>query len=393
MRVAYSAIRFPPARGGVETYVEGMALATVARGHDVVVVTSNLDQHLPSMRRTMTPDALLADRGRPFSVIRLPHRSLPGLAAYPFSLYTPRAIASARPDVIHAHCFYYASIDGAFLAAQLTRTPLVLSPSIPLRTGRRWLIYRRVMRPLFRRAAVTTVLSRYELTLLRRSGFAPRHTVVVPPAVLPPRVPPTTEVSLPWDPAAHRILLFVGRISDAKGVDTLIAALPTVIRSAPDARLVLVGPLGAQSFTRYHAQIRSLGLTAHVWFAGDVPPPTLAWLYGHSTAFVFPSRYEAFGIVVLEAMASGLPPVVSDAAALPEVVGDGARGIIHKAGDPRSLARAVLTLLTDRELYSALAQAGRTYAHAHTPEAHGSRLEEIYDHALKRPRHDDRKRW
>jgi glycosyltransferase involved in cell wall biosynthesis len=386
MRVTYTAIRFPPARGGVETYAEGMADGMAARGHDVTVVTSNLAQHLPGTLSTLGRSALGADRLKPYEIIRLAHHTLPRLEAYPFSLRGIYEIGASCPDVLHAHCFYYASVDQAAAVSLIRRIPLVLSPSVPVREGRRWQHYRRLMTWVFRRAAVTTALSQFEASLLRDSGFAPRRTVVVPPVVTarPSAAPP---FDLPWSRSGHKIVLFLGRVSATKGVDTLLEALPTILRHAPEVRVVIAGPSVKTDEQALAAIIQRNRLRESVWVAGEVADERLSALFRSSDMFVFPSRYEAFGIVAIEAMAYSLPVVTSDAAALPEVLGWGERGVLHRVGNATSLASAVIELLHDEERQKELRAAGLQYvASRHNAAAQRDILEEIYSTAVRTSR-------
>ncbi|MGO9902907.1 MAG: glycosyltransferase family 4 protein [Solirubrobacteraceae bacterium] len=391
MHVVYSCVRFPPARGGVESYVELMADVMAENDHQVGVVTSRFSQHLPGSRRELAPDEMSADARKPYPVIRLEHHALRTLDAYPFSLRAPSVIASLQPSLIHAHCFYYASVDAAALASLVTKVPLVLSPSLPIRVAPRWAWYRRGMGWLFRYASVTTVLSQFERNLLHRSGLHPGRTVMVPPAIRRHKQS-AGDVVLPWDERNARILLFVGRVSNSKGVDTLIDALPMIVRHDPAVRLVLAGPLVRADVDRYQTALCQSGLTQHVWIAGEVASDVLDGLYRASELFVFPSRYEAFGIVALEAMSYGLPVVVSDAAALPEVIGWGERGLLHATGNCESLARAVARLLDDPDLRDRVREAALKHVAAeHSERAHYERLSEVYELAHKRMRRSVRR--
>jgi glycosyltransferase involved in cell wall biosynthesis len=141
-------------------------------------------------------------------------------------------------------------------------------------------------------------------------------------------------------------LLYVGSITDRKGLHYLIRAMPNIVSENPDVGLLLVG--GGDS-SELESLVRELGVESHVEFVGFVPDAELPEYYRHSDLFVFPSFLEGFGMVIVEAMASGLPVVSTNATAIPEVVGDS--GILVPPKDSTELANAVNQMLDDDTLY------------------------------------------
>jgi glycosyltransferase involved in cell wall biosynthesis len=137
--------------------------------------------------------------------------------------------------------------------------------------------------------------------------------------------------------------LFVGALQARKDPVTAIEALSLVDSGL---RLVLVGPdKGAERQAR--EAVDRLRLNSRVEFAGHVQMNELATLYRDAEVLVFPSRYEGFGLPVVEAMASGTPVVAAAAGAVPEVAGDAA--ILVDPGDPVALAGGIERALADRE--------------------------------------------
>ena len=152
-------------------------------------------------------------------------------------------------------------------------------------------------------------------------------------------------------------LLSMGNTKPHKDLPTLLRAFAQVNVRRPELRLLLAG----RDVPGYALSV--LGDTPasrRVSFTGHVDDPTLRALYAGAEAFVFPSRYEGFGLPPLEAMASGTPVVCSDAASLPEVVGDAA--LLFAAGDVTAAAGAILRLLDDPALRESLTSAGRERA-------------------------------
>jgi glycosyltransferase involved in cell wall biosynthesis len=138
-------------------------------------------------------------------------------------------------------------------------------------------------------------------------------------------------------------LLFVGALHVRKDP---LGAIEALALADSELRLVIVGPdKGAAAEAR--RLVARLGLDNRVEFAGHVEKPALAALYRGAEALVFPSRYEGFGLPVLEAMASGTPVVAAAAGAIPEVAGDAA--VLVEPGDPVALAGGIERALADRD--------------------------------------------
>jgi len=144
----------------------------------------------------------------------------------------------------------------------------------------------------------------------------------------------------------EKIIFFVGRMVRAKGVQVLIEALPKIRWGYHDAKLLVVGGGFREHLVNLAAY---LGMERHVYFTGFVPDEDLMKIYGIIDIACFPSLYEPFGIVALEAMAAKVPVAVSDAGGLPEVVENGVTGVTTYAGNPNSLADGLLKLLHEPE--------------------------------------------
>jgi glycosyltransferase involved in cell wall biosynthesis len=142
-------------------------------------------------------------------------------------------------------------------------------------------------------------------------------------------------------------VLFVGRDFRRKGGDILFDAFRSVRTQVPDARLVVAGTDQAP---------REPGVDV----LGRVRDrDAVARLYAHATVFCLPSRFEPYGLVLLEAMAHGLPCVATRGDAFPEIVEDGRTGLLVPHGEASALAGALVALLEDHERARALGAAGR----------------------------------
>ena len=142
----------------------------------------------------------------------------------------------------------------------------------------------------------------------------------------------------------EKIVMFVGRFVREKGIQVLLNAAHVILAQEPDTKFMIVGGGHRERLERY---AEWAGLKDKVLFTGFMANRSLHQLYRVADVAVFPSLYEPFGIVALEAMAAGAPVVASDAGGLREVVHHDETGTLSFAGDPQSLAWAVLKVLRD----------------------------------------------
>jgi glycogen(starch) synthase len=145
----------------------------------------------------------------------------------------------------------------------------------------------------------------------------------------------------------EKIILTMGRMVYEKGVQHLIAAMPKILHYYNDAKLVIVGKGGM--IDELKEQTKALGIEQKVYFAGFLNSRKVP-IYQCADISVFPSTYEPFGIVALEAMLAGTPTVVSDVGGLDEIVRHGENGMKAYAGNPNSIADSILALLYNPEL-------------------------------------------
>jgi glycogen synthase len=158
----------------------------------------------------------------------------------------------------------------------------------------------------------------------------------------------------------ERLVLLVGRLVYEKGFHLALEALPEVIKRLGNVRFLVCGTGTAEAELK--EQARSLGLMRHGSFIGWTGDDTLHSLYRVADLCVVPSIYEPFGLVALEAMASGCLCLVADTGGLREVVPeDGTAGLRFRARDPRSLGRMIEKMLTDEELRERLVGEAREH--------------------------------
>jgi phosphatidylinositol alpha-mannosyltransferase len=156
-------------------------------------------------------------------------------------------------------------------------------------------------------------------------------------------------------------VLFVGRPEKRKGLGYLIRAYPAIKNAFPDARIVVAGA-GAWERDRYHSYAEAHGMT-DILFLGWQPDEMLPRLYKSAQVFCAPATGgESFGIVLLEAMATGVPVVASDIDGYRDVVSHGKQGLLVRPRDEAALADAICTLFQDAASRKELGAAGQASA-------------------------------
>lgn len=152
----------------------------------------------------------------------------------------------------------------------------------------------------------------------------------------------------PGFPRTGRVILTVGRWDSAeryKGADTLIAAMPRVLKAAPDTSLVLVGD--GDDRPRLEHLARNLGVSERAHFLYRLTPEQLFACYANCGVFALPSRGEGFGLVFLEAMACAKPVIGGAHGGIPDIVEDGVTGLLVPHGDAERLAEALESLFNN----------------------------------------------
>jgi glycogen(starch) synthase len=146
----------------------------------------------------------------------------------------------------------------------------------------------------------------------------------------------------------EKIVFYVGRLVMEKGVQVLLDAAPEILSHHPKTKFVVAGKGPFMDSLKRQAAL--LGIANRVYFTGYINDEVRNSLYSWADAAVFPSLYEPFGIVALEAMAARTPVVVSDCGGISEIVRHGEDGLKANTGSSHSLARNILALLQQPQL-------------------------------------------
>lgn len=186
------------------------------------------------------------------------------------------------------------------------------------------------------------------------------------------------------------VLLYVGRLSREKNLAILVSVIEEVARKRPQAKLVFVGD------NEYKKELEAIAAESsareNIIFTGRVPREKLSMAYGVAKIFMFPSMTDTQGLVLNEAVASGLPVVAVDGK-VSEVVQDGKNGFIVK-NNAKNMASRVLELLEDPELYGGFAAQSKKIAGEFTEKKQTKKQIELYCELMGRDRVDtSSSRW
>ncbi|MFB7515989.1 glycosyltransferase family 4 protein [Streptomyces sp. NPDC056144] len=352
---------FPPRPGGIQAFLHNMALRLDPER--IVVYASTWKRSREGIEATAQFDA-----EQPFTVVRDRTTML---------LPTPRVTARATALLREHGC------ESVWFGAA---APLGLMGPALRKAGAKRLVATThgheagwaqlpAARQLLRRIGEGTDTLTYlgEYTRSRIAGAltpaAAGRMVQLPPGVDEKTFHPASggdEVRARLGLTDRPVVVCVSRLVPRKGQDTLIRAMPLILRQVPDAVLLIVG--GGPYEKDLHRLAAETGVTASVRFTGAVPWAELPAHYGAGDVFAMPCRtrrggldVEGLGIVYLEASATGLPVVAGDSGGAPDAVLDGETGWVVRGESAEDAADRVTTLLLDPELRARMGARGREW--------------------------------
>lgn len=282
----------------------------------------------------------------------------------------PRLEWFAGPaDVLHGPNYLAPPASGAAAVVTVHDVSFEHGPPLCIEGA---LPHRRSVRTAIRRGAWIHTVSEYVAHEVRSIYDVDPHRVVTVPNGV--RLPPAGRHPSPGSP----YVLALGSADRRKELVTLVAAFDEVAALHADLRLLLAGPDGDATEDLSRA-IEHSPHSARIERLGWVDDGARAALVRRAAAIAYPSRYEGFGLVPLEAMAAGRPVVTSPVAAIPEVAGDAA--VYAAPGDATELAGGLQRVLADSALAADLDARGRARAAAYTWERTADGLMDLYRRA------------
>jgi glycosyltransferase involved in cell wall biosynthesis len=364
-RVVHVTAHYPPFLGGLEKVVESLAVNRKLQGLEVDVLTSLDGQP----RKGSSGGADFVRRLRSWEVAHTP--IIPGLPSKLLRL-SPRS-------VVHLHVSQAFVPEAVYIAHVLRGVPYVAQLHLDVgpsgRAGFLLRVYKPlILGPILRAAAAVVVFSdEQRSTVASKYGVSRARIAVIP-----------NGVDETFFHAEQRFLhpkprlLFVGRLSVQKNLILFLHALDGV---SEQFETTLVGEGELEGALK--EAVANLGLQ-NVRFHGRADGAELRELYHDADVFVLPSEREGMPLVLLEALAMGLPIVATDVPGNRDVVVDGQNGVLVPLGDPSALRQALLTVTGDLDGYRRMSETSRRLAGKYSWKVIGAKFERLYAQASKR---------
>ncbi len=328
LRVLIATQSYYPKCGGIAEHVRHLSLALQEKGHRVQVLTS-----APGPPGGELPGPEIIRIGRRFEVPSNGTRA--NLAFHPFFRQALRAVLSGGIDLVHVHSPLEPFLPWAVLQEAQVPCLGTFHNAGPTHLGYR--LFARWLSPLAERLDLRIAVSRCAAEYAGR--HFPGEYLVIPNGVDPRRFRPRPSGADPRPPT----VLFVGGLEPRKGLDVLIEAIAIAARrTAPPPRLVVVGDGSLRRRFLREARRARIDFEWH----GRVEPEEMPARYWEADLLAAPALYgESFGIVLLEALATGLPVVASRIEGFAELLGGCPAARLVQPGDPSALADGIAEML------------------------------------------------
>jgi glycosyltransferase involved in cell wall biosynthesis len=376
---------YRPHTSGLTIYAERLARALVRRGHQVTVMTTQYDPHLP---REEHMDGV--------RVLRLPvaFRLSKGVIAPTFGWVATRLVP--EHDVVQMHLPQF-DAPGVAMRGRLFGRPSVLTYHCDLRLPPG--VFNRLVNLVVKwQNNMAGILSNRIVTYTQdyadHSSYLSRYRyklrTILPPVELPPADPAAVKAFAERFHMSERrpVIGMAARFAAEKGVEVLLDALPVILDKYPKAQVLFAGQsenvMGEKAYAdRLMPRISEYEQSGHWSFLGNLNPFEMAAFYPNLNALVVPSlnSTEAFGLVQIEAMLNGVPCVAS---ALPGVrmpVQMHHTGCVARIGDPLSLAEGVIKVVSEPAEYRGDIAAIRR---AYDPDSIAAEYEKLFEGLLHR---------
>jgi glycosyltransferase involved in cell wall biosynthesis len=348
-------------------------------------------------------DVTIAGPKPPDKELEWAHAELPGMTIHTFPTVGADAFILSLPlvtwltrhasefDVIHVHGLLNPVSSLSALVAVRKKVPLVLHPfgtlsQYTFKHRRRWLkraYFRLLDGPNLREAGAvhfTTATERDESLLHRLEWGGRAH--VIPPPWIGDNVPSAPRMR---DRPAVNVLI-IARLHPVKNIEGLLDAWTTVVRRIPDARLTIAGDGKPDYIRELRARVARLGIKDSVKFTGFVRAAEKAQLLAAADLFVLPSYHENFGVVVLEALAAGIPVVLTPEVQISSFVVEHGLGRVAKR-TPDAIADTIIEALGDTDLRVRCRDVAPSLLTEHfAPQKVGVMLRNMYEYAINQTR-------
>jgi glycosyltransferase involved in cell wall biosynthesis len=351
--------------GGPSYAIKSVAKASHHAGIEVVIATTNDDG---DRARLKVPLAQPIERD---GIIHFFFRRdlIPYKISFALTRWLNRYLGNF--DVVHIHALFSFSSWAAARAAGRRGVPYIIRPlGVLNRWGlenRRPLLKRLSLRlielPILRRAAAIHFTSRSERC---EAASISREIALLPSFIIPIPVEQENNGHVEFikkfpSMAGKKLILFLSRIDQKKGIELLLEAFAVVQRNEPNSLLVIAGDGESKYIDSLRAQAARLDISSNILWTGFLNPTDKSSAYAAASVFVLPSRSENFGIAAAEALAAGVPCVLSDQVAVSDYLKNNDSALIVPC-DSSAIANALCELLSKPEMRARLSERGRQAA-------------------------------
>jgi phosphatidylinositol alpha-1,6-mannosyltransferase len=360
MRLLILSSEFPPGPGGIGTHAQQTAINLQKAGWEIQVITS---------QDYVTEQEIIEfNRKQPFPVHRFRAISPPVREGLYRWRETSRVIREWKPDLLLA-----TGERSVWLGATLAkwhRLPwAAVGHGSEFRFQRAW--ERILTRWSFNQADGVICVSEFTWHRMRAANIKPKKGEIIPNGADSKqfRILPSSEIEefrRNFGLQGAQILVTVGNLTERKGQDIVIKALPDIIKEFPDTHYVMIGLPTRQE--ELHQLAADLKVEQHVHFLGRLDAALLICLLNSCDVFVMTSKQtedgdcEGYGIAAVEAALCGKPAVVSSGSGLAEAISDSVTGFAVPESDPSATAKAITALLKDPDLRMKMGEAARRRA-------------------------------
>ncbi len=369
--------QFPPGVGGAETYAYELAKGLGERGHRVDVYTQSVDSSDETVEVHENVTVYRITKAR---------KKLVTFETLWFSIQARRRVDFDRYDIVHgtlmpASTIAVTPLNDIDTSVVVTShgTSIGEAKSVSLETPADYLL-KYFFHPMNVAMDFTAGRGTDEIIaisdhaaaeLVNRYGFADGRVTMIPHGVDTDRFYPREEQHPAVD-SSKTTLLYVGRLGARKGLGLALRALARV--DDPNIEFLIAGTGRHESRLRELAS--SLGIADRVRFLGYVPNEELPRLYSSADVFLLPSRYEGFGLVILEAMACGTPVIGTDVGGIPTAVGEDSGVIVGR--NVTSLADALRSVAVDQKRWVEMADYAVIHAKRNSWRKVTTKIEYVY---------------
>jgi phosphatidylinositol alpha-mannosyltransferase len=376
MRICMVSDNYYPYIGGIAEHIHHLAVELRRRGHIVKILTTKVGG------RTLACLDRVPDEDFVFRVGKgLVIRSNKSFARVPVALRpgarVKRFFEQEKFDVIHLHGSLAPTLP--LVALRVSRAINVFTFHASHDRSIGYALCRSLLVKYFR--AIHGLIAVSTAARDSTAKYFPGEYRIIPNGVdvdfFRPEVEPIPELN-----NGRPKILFLGRFEPRKGLKYLLMALPEIVREVPDVQLVVVGTgLFGYAYKGYLDR----EVESHVYWAGLVPAEERPRYYRSCDVFCSPAiGYESFGIVLLEAMATGRPVVASDITGYRTVLTPGQEGFLVPPRAPQALAQAIVKILKQPELGKRMGEAGRQRALEFSWASVARKVEDFYQELLAR---------